>query len=161
MSDNEKFNGEDFLEMLLKQRAAAEIKKQYAEGLNYDELVKPTNEEMALLHNYFIDFSVVQLLKLYSVSTYKEKSNFFLNEFVNLFISNMKRGMLQKMEIDELTGEHAEMEELVGKELMDKERDIARKKATLLLDTFETNIKEVLDIKDEPSEMSDDELNLF
>ena len=88
MSDE--FDKEKSFERLLNLAHEAEIKKHYSEGLNYKELVEPTEEEMTVIHGYFTDFAVIQLLKLYAVSTYKDKSDFFLRELIALFISNMK-----------------------------------------------------------------------
>ena len=163
MSEDKDFSHKmsELLKKLLGDENPESFKKRYAEGLDSNGIIAPSDHELNLMRGYFIDYAVVQLLKLYSVSTYKDKSDYFLDEFVNLFITNMRYGILQKMEIDELVGEHSTLEDVVGKDLVEKERNLARQKADLLLTRFSTDIKEVLDINLTRNDMSDDDLKLF
>lgn len=150
---------ESMFKFLLGQLQTDAVRNEYAQELDNAALKQPTEMEVNLINSYFTNYATMQLLKLYAVNAYQDKADYFLQEFVELFITNMKHAILGKMEIDEMTGADDHLEKVFGSDLIAKERAIIRERTENLFIEFKKQIYELLDIKE--SKPSDDNMDIF
>lgn len=157
-NDNEQMDS--MFNFLFSSQRIEKARKEYEKELNNSDLKTPTEHELNLINSYFVNYATMQLLKLYAVNAYNDKADYFLEEFVNLFITNMKHSILGKMEIDEMTGADAHLEQAFGPDLIAKERNIIRERTNNLFTEFQKQMFDLLDIK-KPTKSDDTNLDIF
>ena len=124
---------------------------------NMDDMINTdlTESEMANMFDQFGTYASLQMLRLVAYKLYGKKANHLMNEIIEGFISQGKQTLMVKQQIDTIEQQDSAISNILGEELMEKERDLVSKR----VDHFRTEIKQVLLIpeKDLPDLDKDDD----
>jgi len=92
----------------------------------------------------FGTYTSLQLLRIVAVKLYGKKANALINEIIEAFIAQGRQTLMVKQQIDSIEQTDSELSNLLGADLMDKERELVTKRVDRMYDKFRKEIREVL-----------------
>jgi len=151
--DNETQGSEDttpkktFFQKILEELAEkkkAEIREKIDKEIDGIETSELTESEMSTMFTQFGTYTSLQLLRIVAVKLYGKKANALINEIIEAFIAQGRQTLMVKQQIDSIEQTDSELSNLLGADLMDKERELVTKRVDRMYDKFRKEIREVL-----------------
>jgi len=99
---------------------------------------------MSTMFTQFGTYTSLQLLRIVAVKLYGKKANALINEIIEAFIAQGRQTLMVKQQIDSIEQTDSELSNLLGADLMDKERELVTKRVDRMYDKFRKEIREVL-----------------
>jgi len=126
---------------------------------NMDEMVNAdlTETEMSKMFDQFGTYASLQMLRLVAFKLYGKKANALMSEIIEGFISQGKQTLMVKQQIDSIEQQDSKITNILGKDLVEKERDLVSKRVEKIYNEFRNEIKQVLLIPEK--DLPDDDHN--
>jgi tRNA C32,U32 (ribose-2'-O)-methylase TrmJ len=128
----------------LAEKKKAEIREKIGKEIDGIETSELTESEMSTMFTQFGTYTSLQLLRIVAVKLYGKKANALINEIIEAFIAQGRQTLMVKQQIDSIEQTDSELSNLLGADLMDKERELVTKRVDRMYDKFRKEIREVL-----------------